>query len=106
MKPNPFDLSNIDDLPDSLKGDLRAYKIDRVEKNIMDLFSLAKRHLTLDEITVSYFRQYGEEISRKQMMTKLYNMSRAQSPLLKTIKGKKGVYSTITQIEDEATNGR
>lgn len=100
MKNNPFDLLNIDDLPESLRKELRSYRIDRVEKNITHLFSLAQRPLNLDEITVSYFRQYGETVSRKQMMTKLYNMSRADFPLIKPIKGKKGVYSAIALSTD------
>ena len=95
MNKNPFDLLKLDDLPESIKTELRVYRIDRVEKNILDLFEIAQRPLNLDEIMVGYFRQYNETLSRKQWMTKLYNMARAEFPLIKSVKGRKGVYEAI-----------
>ena len=40
---NVFDLSKLDDIPESIRGDLVILHIKDFEKNIKDLFSLAGR---------------------------------------------------------------
>lgn len=94
---NVFDLSKLDDIPESIRSDLIVLHIKEFEKNIKDLFSLAGRQLNLDEITVAYFRQYGGNYTRKQMMQKIYNMARASNPFIRAIEDRKGVYEAINQ---------
>lgn len=89
-----FDLTNIDDLPEDMQGDIN---IDIFAKRITDLFCIAKRDLSIDEITVAYYRKYRTEDtetkSKKQIMSKLYNMSRERNPRIKSVEGQKGVYA-------------
>ena len=89
-----FDLTNIDDLPEEIQEDIN---IDMFAKRIIELFSIAKRDLSIDEITVAYYRKYRTEDadtkSKKQIMSKLYNMSRERNPKIKSVEGQKGVYA-------------
>jgi hypothetical protein len=90
-----FDLSDLSDLPPSIKSDLNVVKRDEFENKIIEVFRRAKRDVTLDEVTVGYFRLHNEQKERKQIMSKLYNMSRAGRPAIESIAGKKGVYKLI-----------
>lgn len=96
---NIFDLSDLSDLPQNVKSDLNILKRDNFENKIIDVFRRANRELTLDELTVGYYRLHDEEKERKQIMAKLYNMSRANQPAIKSIEGKKGIYKLI--LEDD-----
>ena len=95
-----FDLSDLSDLPQNVKSDLNVLKRDDFENKIINVFRRANRELTLDEVTVGYYRLHNEEKERKQIMAKLYNMSRTNRPAIKSIEGKKGVYKLILG-EDE-----
>ncbi len=94
-----FDLSDLSDLPQSIKSDLNVMKRDEFEKKIIEVFRRAKRDITLDEVTVGYFRLHNEQKERKQIMSKLYNMSRNNRPAIESVAGKKGVYRLI--LEDD-----
>ena len=89
-----FDLSNIDDLPEEVRKEIN---VDLFAKRIIDLFELAQRDLSIDEITVAYYRKYYTEDtdikSKKQIMSKLYNMSRERNPKIKSVEKQKGVYA-------------
>lgn len=85
-----FDLTNVDDLPDKVK---EGINIDMMATRILDLFELAQRDLSLDELTVAYYRKYKDEDteirSKRQIMGKVYNMSRERNPKIKSVEGKK-----------------
>ena len=90
-----FDLSDLSDLPLSIKSDLNVVKRDDFENKIIEVFRRANRDIKLDEVTVGYFRLHNEQKERKQIMSKLYNMSRAERPAIESVAGKKGVYKLI-----------
>lgn len=95
-----FDLSDLSDLPQSIKSELNVMKRDDFENKIIEVFRKANRDLTLDEVTVGYFRLHNEQKERKQIMSKLYNMSRSTRPAIESVAGKKGVYRLIMGEED------
>lgn len=86
---NIFDLSNVDDIAEEVTKDL---SVDVFENHIIELFELAKRDLSVDEVTVGYYRKYNEVKTKKQIIGKLYNMSRATKPKIESVPHKKGVY--------------
>lgn len=83
-----------------IKSELNVMKRDDFENKIIEVFRKANRDLTLDEVTVGYFRLHNEQKERKQIMSKLYNMSRSTRPAIESIAGKKGVYRLIMGEED------
>lgn len=71
-----FDTKNTTDLPDQLQKEITK----EFDNNIIELFMLAERPLHIDEVTVAYYRKYGIKKTKRQIMTKLYNMSRKINP--------------------------
>ncbi len=102
---NIFDLTNVDDIPEDVKKDI---SVDVFATRIIALFELAKRELSIDEITVGYYRKYKnietEPKIKKQIMGKVYNMSRERTPRIKSVEGKKGIYALLNEDEKEMTN--
>lgn len=102
MNDNLFDLNNLIDIPKEIKKDLNS---DEYAKRIIELFNIAKRPLSVDEITVGYFRKFNmseedsEQKTKRQLNVKLYNMSREKKPLIEAVKGKKGIYKLIETKE-------
>ncbi|MBR1604777.1 MAG: hypothetical protein IJ660_01565 [Alphaproteobacteria bacterium] len=96
-----FDLTNVDDLPEDVRKDIN---VDLFAKRIIDLFELAQRDLSIDEITVAYYRKYSAEDTdiklKKQIMSKVYNMSRERNPKIKSVEGQKGVYSLCSGYDE------
>lgn len=90
-----FDIANIDDVPDKIKNDVDNYDI--FGNRIVDLFKEAQRDLSVDEITVAYYRKYKEIKTKKQILNKLYNMRRAITPKIRNVAGKKGFYSLFEE---------
>lgn len=87
MTDDIFDVKNTADLPEQLQKEV----IKEFDNNIIELFKIAERPLHIDEVTVAYYRKYGIKKTKRQIMTKLYNMSRQINP--KIIKyNKKGYY--------------
>ena len=84
-----FDVCNVDDIPDEIKNGLNEVLF---AKQILELFDIAKRDLSVDEVTVGYFRSFGEPKTKKQIMGKLYNMARAVNPKIVSVRSRKGVY--------------
>lgn len=84
---------DINDLPEELRAQIAAVKIDAMEQNILDLLKLSfEGAATVDEIRVGLFRVTGEVIDRKKVAGKLYRMVGAKPPLLLSVEKKKGVY--------------
>ena len=92
MTENIFDLSDVSDIPDEISTDLNC---DDFGRNILTLFNKAGRNLTIDEITVGYYRQFKEIKTKRQIMGKLYNMARARDAKIKSISQLKGVYGVV-----------
>ena len=102
---NIFDLTNVDDIPENVKKDIN---IDLFAKRIVELFVLANRDLSIDEITVAYYRKYKDDDSdvktKKQIMSKLYNMSRERNSQIKSVEGKKGIYALCKEKNENMDN--
>ena len=92
MTENIFDLTDISDIPDEISTDLNY---DVFAQNILTLFNKAGRNLTIDEITVGYYRQFKEIKTKRQIMVKLYSMAKARKAKIRSIPNLKGVYGVI-----------
>ena len=85
-------LGNLADLPEDLKKQLQATKIDDLERKILEVFLGYEGIANIDEILVGLYRKYSEIQDRAFVSNKLYRMAKAGH--LKSVKGKKGVYQT------------
>lgn len=92
MAENIFDLTDVSDIPAEISTDLTH---DVFAKNILTLFNKAGRNLTIDEITVGYYRQFKEIKTKRQIMVKLYSMARAKKAKIRSIPNLKGVYGVV-----------
>ena len=92
MKENIFDLTDVSDIPEEISAELSN---DVFAQNILTLFNKAGRNLTIDEITVGYYRQFKEIKTKRQIMVKLYSMARARNAKIRSIPNLKGVYGVV-----------
>ena len=92
MTENIFDLTDVSDIPAEISKDLTH---DVFAQNILTLFNKAGRNLTIDEITVGYYRQFKEIKTKRQITVKLYSMARAKKAKIKSISQLKGVYGVV-----------
>ena len=92
MTENIFDLTDVSDIPAKMSTDLRR---DVFAQNILKLFNKAGRNLTIDEVTVGYYRQFKEIKTKRQIMVKLYSMARAKNAKIRSIPKLKGVYGVV-----------
>lgn len=81
-----FDTQRVDDLPENLKSGLKTGFGDK----ILRLFEMAERPLTIDELTVGYYRMFGGSTNRQSMMAKLYILAREPSSKIESCG--KGIY--------------
>lgn len=90
---NIFDLTNTTDLPQKLRVGLNQQKTPtEFESNICALFKMAGTDLTIDELTVGYYRKYGGNINKKLMMHKLYMASNKKYCGFEKAPGTKSTY--------------
>ena len=92
MTENIFDLTDVSDIPDEISTELSH---DVFAQNILTLFNKAGRNLTIDEVTVGYYRQFKEIKTKRQIMVKLYSMARAINAKIRSIPNLKGVYGVV-----------
>ena len=92
MTENIFDLTDVSDIPEEISAELSN---DVFAQNILTLFNKARRNLTIDEVTVGYFRQFKEIKTKRQIMVKLYSMARARNAKIRSIPNLKGVYGVV-----------
>jgi len=97
MENDPIDkvgkrLGNLSDLPEELKKQLQATKIDDFERKILETFSKLEGIANIDEVLVGLYRNFNEIQDRAFVSNKLYRMAKAGH--VKSVKGKKGVYQT------------
>jgi Fic family protein len=85
-------LGNVSDLPEELRNQLQATKIDELERQILDVLSSLEGIANLDEILVGLYRKFSVIQERQYLSNKLYRMAKAGHII--TVKGKKGVYKT------------
>lgn len=90
---NIFDLFDLSDIPSDL-GDI---KNDEFSKDLIQLFELAGRELSVDEITVGYYRYFTLEKhqakkTKMQIQNKVYKLSKDITAPIVSVDGKKGVY--------------
>lgn len=107
---NLFDLFDLSDIPTDL-GDI---KNDEFSKDLLQLFELAGRELSVDEITVGYYRyftigQNRPKRTKTQIQNKVYKLSKDISAPIVSVGGKKGIYKldsiqTTKNIRNEQTN--
>ena len=89
---NIFDLTDVSDIPEEISAELSN---DIFAQNILTLFNKAGRNLTIDEITVGYYRQFKEIKTKRQITVKLYSMARARKAKIRSIPNLKGVYGVV-----------
>ena len=89
---NIFDLTDVSDIPAEISAELNC---DVFGQNIFTLFNKAGRNLTIDEVTVGYYRQFKEIKTKRQIMVKLYSMARARKAKIRSIPNLKGVYGVV-----------
>lgn len=92
MTENIFDLTDVSDIPAEISAELNN---DVFAQNILKLFNEAGRNLTINEITVAYYRQFKEIKTKRQIMVKLYSMARARNAKIRSIPNLKGVYGVV-----------
>lgn len=91
-----FNTDDIKDLPEEISKDLLTNDF---EKRIVELFNIAQGNLSIDEITVGYYRVYHDIKTRRQMMTKLYNMSKERKPKIEPVISLRGVYKLRKEVK-------
>jgi len=83
MKEDIFNLEDLRDLPYEITCDLRY---DTFFYKLLELFAIASRDLTVEELTVGYYRNFGEIKTKKQIMAKLYTKPKSKDGKIKIIK--------------------
>ena len=96
---NPFDM---DDLPENLRDDLNLPKGDVIEAQIIKLFEIAKRPLTTNEVLVSIYRTYDQQLKKNALGARLYRL--VKSKQLESVEKKKGLYRLPDPPNDPANN--
>lgn len=84
---------NLADLPEELKKQIPATRLDSLEQEILTVISgQLGGAATVDEVLVALFRHSGTVHERKKVAGKLYRMVSAKPPLLVAVPKKRGVY--------------
>lgn len=78
-----FEITN--DLPNEVKSNLVSLEKNRIDNLLIDLLTIAKRPLTLNELIVGLYRKYNVQIDRAKITAKLYRMV-ANKQLIKPTK--------------------
>lgn len=87
-------LGDLSDLPEALRKQIQATKLDELEEQIIGVLdSLFDGIANVDEIIVGLYRKYGYVTEdRRQLANKLYRMQKSE--LVFSVAGRKGVYQT------------
>lgn len=84
---------NISDLPDELRQQIAAVRVDELEQKILQLMSgFFDGAATVDEVLVGLYRLTGKVYDRRKIAGKLYRMVNSTPPLLRSVEKKRGVY--------------
>lgn len=97
-----FDISDLGDVPSIIKNGLKR---DPFGEEILQLFKLAQRPLSIDEVYIAHYRMFSAEQTqdggyktkqgiepktKRQIMLKLYNMSKDENAQIEQFS--RGVY--------------
>ena len=89
MAEDLFDLTNVDDLPEGLKEAITARRgnetTSKFLEELSELFTLARRPLTISELLVAFYRKYNKVYKRHALMNYLYKYARQKDSGLKQI---------------------
>ena len=92
-----FDICNLDDVPKSIQDGLKR---DRFGDEIIQLFRIANRALTVNEVYIAHFRMFSATVNsdgeyrikdganpktKRQIMLKLYNMSKEKDSQIEAV---------------------
>ena len=89
MATDVFDIKNIDDLPEDVLEEI-GLSVSFTSKLVM-LFRIANRPLTLNELTVGYYRRFNEIKTKRQIILKLNQISTGPDKIVKRYFGKKWI---------------
>lgn len=78
-----FDLEKVDGLPEDMRPVRRITKIERILK----LFEIANKPLSNAQITVGFYREYGEKLNRVNLSAYLNHMARNTKVVKKVRRG-------------------
>lgn len=92
MMANIFDLTNTTDLPKTIREGLSIKTPNKFESDIRTLFETANSPLTIDEITVGYYRKFGGNINKKYMTHKLYMAAKNKDCCFEKVRLSKSTY--------------
>lgn len=82
-----FDIKNIDDLPEDVLEEI-GLSVSFTSK-LVTLFKLANRPLTINELTVGFYRKFNEIKTKRQITLKLHNLSTGSNKIIAKCLGKK-----------------
>ena len=80
-----FDISDLEDVPAIIKNGLKR---DPFGEEILQLFKLAQRPLSIDEVYIALYRMFSK--TKPQIMLKLYNMSKDENAQIEQVS--RGIY--------------
>lgn len=84
--------SDLSGLPESILKELGSSETIQKDQQIIEVIKKAGGTATLSEILIGLYRLYGLEEKRRLLNSRLYSMVERRG-LLKTVPGKKGVYT-------------
>lgn len=99
---NIFDIYDLADIPESIKIGLKK---DPFGDEIIQLFKIANRTLSIDEVYVAHYRKFFADLqsehsessnkvpkTKRQITLKLYNMAKDQNSPIESVEGRNGLY--------------
>lgn len=89
----------LDGLPDEVIAELSESARDKTDVQILDVIEGNGGFITLDQLLVRMYKQYGEAFKRANLNARLYRMT--QSKALYPVPGKKGAYTTNPNMLEE-----
>lgn len=95
----PPEIGDIHDLPQDLLDELSIATADEIEDQIVTVINAYGGTATLDQILVGLYRKFKTAQKRRFLQNKLYRM-----PMVWSIPGKKGIYSTEEPQPQESTD--
>lgn len=102
-----FNISDVNDVPKTIQADLG---LDQFAEEIIKLFQIANRPLTINEVFIAHYRMFSAQKNqngqyqtkpdvtpktKRQITLKLYNMSKDPEPTI--LSSGRGVYVLNTQ---------
>lgn len=91
LKPIPASYGDLSDLPPELVKELTGIKVDDLEQQLFTVIKAGGAEVDLDSILIELFRRFKVIQTRKFLQNKLWRM--AQKGAIRTVAGRKGVYS-------------